>query len=64
MKNVSLFHAGDQVFHKSLGRGRVAEVTGAGEGQKITVEFESGVKKTLAAAVAPIIKVNGEGEAK
>lgn len=59
VKNVSLFHAGDQVFHKSLGRGRVAEVTGAGEGQKITVEFESGVKKTLAAAVAPIIKVNG-----
>ncbi len=59
IKNVSLFHAGDQIFHKSLGRGRVVEVSGAGEGQKITVEFESGAKKTLAAAVAPIIKVNG-----
>ena len=56
-QGVSLFHVGDEVFHRSMGRGRVTEVLGAGESQKITVEFENGTKKTLAAAVAPIIQV-------
>ena len=57
MQGVSLFHVGDEVFHRSLGRGRVVDVIGTGETQKITVEFENGAKKTLAAAVAPIVQV-------
>ncbi len=56
-KGVSLFREGDEVFHRSLGRGKVVEVIGTGESQKITVEFENGSRKTLAAAVAPIIQV-------
>lgn len=58
VKAISLFKVGDRVIHRSFGRGRVVEVTGGGEQQRVKVDFGTLGEKTFSASVAPIIKVN------
>lgn len=58
VKVISLFKVGDRVIHRSFGRGRVVEVTGGGEQQRVKVDFGTLGEKTFSASVAPIIKVN------
>ena len=57
VKPIALFRAGDSVIHRSFGRGKVVEVSGEGEGQKVTVDFGERGVRTFSANIAPIIKV-------
>ena len=57
VKAIALYKAGDRVIHRSFGRGRVVEVSGAGEAQKVTVDFGERGVRTFNASIAPIIKV-------
>ena len=57
VKAIALFHVGDSVIHRSFGRGKVTEVSGAGESQKVTVDFGARGVRTFSASIAPIIKV-------
>ncbi|MEE1199646.1 MAG: 3'-5' exonuclease, partial [Christensenellales bacterium] len=57
VRSVALFKPGDAVIHKAFGRGRVVEVTGAGEAQRVKVDFGDRGEKIFSASVAPIVKV-------
>lgn len=57
-KPIALFRVGDQVIHRSFGRGRVVEVMGAGEEQRVRVAFDGSVEKVFSASIAPIVKVS------
>ena len=57
VKPISLFRAGDQVIHRSFGRGRVVGVEGEGQEQKVRVDFGERGVRTFSASIAPIIKV-------
>ena len=54
----SLFHVGDVVHHRSLGRGTVTDVADTPAGPRVTVDFgaEKG-KRTFPADTAPMIKI-------
>ena len=49
---------GDRVRHKIFGRGKVLDITGAGDNQKLTVVFTGNVKKKLLGKYANLAKVN------
>ena len=57
-KPIALFRVGDRVIHRSFGRGRVVEVIGAGEEQRVRVAFDGSVEKVFSASIAPIVKVS------
>ena len=57
-KPIALFRVGDRVIHRSFGRGRVVEVMGAGEEQRVRVAFDGSVEKVFSANIAPIVKVS------
>ena len=57
VKAISLFKVGDKVIHRSFGRGRVTACEGAGQEQKVTVDFGERGVRTFNAGIAPIIKV-------
>ena len=57
-KPIALFRVGDRVIHRSFGRGRVVEVMGAGEEQRVRVAFDGSVEKVFSASIAPIVKVS------
>ncbi len=57
-KPIALFRVGDRVIHRSFGRGRVVEVMGAGEEQRVRVAFDDSVEKVFSASIAPIVKVS------
>lgn len=57
-KPIALFRVGDRVIHRSFGRGRVVEVMGAGEEQRVRVAFDGSVEKIFSASIAPIVKVS------
>jgi len=50
---------GDTVKHKIFGRGKILDIVGTGENQKLTVKFTGNVKKKLLAKYANLTKVNG-----
>ena len=52
-----LFKPGDRVRHPKFGCGSVTEVTGAGKDTRIRIRFETAGEKVLAAAIAPIVKL-------
>jgi DNA helicase-2/ATP-dependent DNA helicase PcrA len=52
------WHPGDQVEHKTWGRGVVIKVNGTGEDMELDIAFASKGKKRLLAAFAPIKKVD------
>ena len=52
-----LFHQGDKVMHRIFGRGTVIEVQGAGQAQKIVIDFSERGQKTFSATMAPVVKV-------
>lgn len=51
------WHPGDQVEHKSWGKGVVIKVTGSGEDMELDIAFASKGNKRLLAAFAPIKKI-------
>ncbi|GHV96893.1 DNA helicase [Lactobacillus nasalidis] len=51
------WHPGDQVEHKSWGKGVVIKVTGSGEDMELDIAFASKGTKRLLAAFAPIKKI-------
>ena len=55
-----LFSTGDKVRHPKFGIGEVLEVSGSGAEARIRILFRQSGEKTLALAVAPIIKVEEE----
>jgi DNA helicase-2/ATP-dependent DNA helicase PcrA len=55
-----LFSTGDKVRHPKFGIGEVLEVSGSGAEARIRILFRQNGEKTLALAVAPIIKVEEE----
>ena len=57
-KPIALFRVGDRIIHRSFGRGRVVEVMGAGEEQRVRVAFDGSVEKVFSASIAPIVKVS------
>ncbi|MBQ9951725.1 MAG: DNA helicase PcrA [Clostridia bacterium] len=57
VKAISLFRVNDKVIHRSFGRGRIVEVMGEGNDQKVKVDFGERGVRTFSASVAPIIKV-------
>lgn len=52
------YDVGDVVYHASFGRGKVTAISGYGFDMRITVRFERGSEKTLAAAHARLQRVN------
>jgi len=48
-------HNGQRVRHPEFGLGRIADRSGAGEGLKVTVVFDSGTTKKLLVRYAPLI---------
>ncbi|MDO4567825.1 MAG: 3'-5' exonuclease [Clostridia bacterium] len=46
--------AGQRVIHAKFGRGTVSAISGSGNAMLVTVDFDSGVTKKLAAAYAPL----------
>lgn len=57
-RGAALFHAGDQVFHRTLGNGVVTELKDTPNGPRVTVDFgaEKGVR-VFPADTAPMIKI-------
>jgi DNA helicase-2/ATP-dependent DNA helicase PcrA len=55
-----LFGVGDKVRHPKFGTGEVLEVSGSGADARIRILFSQSGEKTLALAVAPIVKVEEE----
>ena len=51
------YDVGDIVYHAQFGRGRITAISGYGFDMRITVRFERGSEKTLAAAHAPLQRV-------
>ncbi len=52
------YDVGDVVFHAKFGRGKVTAIDGRGFDMRITVRFERGSEKTLAAAYARLQRVD------
>ena len=52
------YDVGDVVYHSKFGRGKVIAIDGHGFDMRITVRFERGSEKTLAAAYARLQRVN------
>ena len=52
------YDVGDVVYHSKFGRGKVTAIDGHGFDMRITVRFERGSEKTLAAAYARLQRVN------
>lgn len=52
------YNVGDVVFHAKFGRGKVTAIDGRGFDMRITVRFERGSEKTLAAAYARLQRVD------
>ena len=48
----SYYEVGDVVYHAKFGRGRITAISGYGFDMRITVRFERGSEKVLAAAFA------------
>jgi len=55
----SRLKVGDIVEHKIFGRGRITDIKGSGEKQKLFVVFTGNVKKKLLAKYANLAKTNG-----
>ena len=53
----SYYEIGDVVYHTKFGRGRITAISGYGFDMRITVRFERGSEKTLAAAHARLQRV-------
>ena len=51
------YEVGDVVYHTKFGRGKVTDISGYGFDMRITVRFERGSEKTLAAAHARLQRV-------
>lgn len=51
------YDVGDVVYHAKFGRGKVTDISGYGFDMRITVRFERGSEKTLAAAHARLQKI-------
>ena len=56
-RTVSLFKVGDRVIHRTMGKGTVVELIGAGEDQRVRVDFGERGTKLFAANAAPIVKI-------
>ena len=61
--NVEAIPTGSLALDLALGigglpRGRVVEVMGAGEEQRVRVAFDGSVEKVFSASIAPIVKVS------
>ena len=54
----SYYDVGDIVYHTKFGRGRITAISGYGFDMRITVRFERGSEKVLAAAFARLQRVN------
>ena len=54
----SYYDVGDIVYHAKFGRGRITAISGYGFDMRITVRFERGSEKVLAAAFARLQRVN------
>ena len=52
------YDVGDVVYHAKFGRGKVTDISGYGFDMRVTVRFERGSEKTLAAAHARLQRVN------
>lgn len=52
------YDVGDVVYHSQFGRGKVTAISGYGFDMRITVRFERGSEKVLAAAYARLQKIN------
>jgi hypothetical protein len=51
------YEVGDVVYHAQFGRGRITAISGYGFEMRVTVRFERGSEKTLAAAHARLQRV-------
>ncbi len=56
-RTLSLFKVGDRVIHRMMGKGTVVELIGAGEDQRVRVDFGERGTKLFAANAAPIVKI-------
>ncbi|MDD2649214.1 MAG: DNA helicase PcrA [Eubacteriales bacterium] len=54
-----LFKTGDTVLHKKFGEGTVTAVSGQGADARVKITFTAYGEKEFAAAIAPIVKVDG-----
>ncbi|MBS1271258.1 MAG: ATP-dependent DNA helicase PcrA [Candidatus Marinimicrobia bacterium] len=50
---------GDSVRHKIFGKGKILDISGTGDNQKLTVKFTGNVKKKLLAKYANLAKIDG-----
>ena len=55
----AVFRVGDSVRHRVFGPGRIVDLTGAGEMQRVRVRFSNGSERSFYANAAPIIKLEG-----
>ena len=56
-KPAAVFREGDRVRHKVFGNGKIIEVTGAGEAQRVKVRFNDGSERSFNAGIAPIVRL-------
>jgi len=56
-KPVAVFRVGDRVRHKVFGTGKVVEITGTGEAQRVRVHFNDGSERSFNAGIAPIVRL-------
>jgi DNA helicase-2/ATP-dependent DNA helicase PcrA len=57
-KDGSDYSVGDVVQHKIFGRGKIVDVSGSGENQKLSVVFTGNMKKKLLAKYANLTSPN------
>ncbi|MCF7805018.1 MAG: DNA helicase PcrA [Candidatus Marinimicrobia bacterium] len=57
-KNQGKIQVGDTVKHKIFGRGKILDISGAGDNQKLVVKFTGNVKKKLLAKYANLTKID------
>lgn len=58
-KPAAVFRVGDRVRHKVFGNGKIVDVTGAGEAQRVKVRFNDGSERSFNAGIAPIVRLEG-----
>ena len=53
------YSVGEQVMHKTFGKGEIVDIQGAGDSAHLSIKFEQGGVKKLLASYAPIKKIKG-----
>ncbi|MBR6767633.1 MAG: DNA helicase PcrA [Clostridia bacterium] len=56
-KPAAVFRVGDRVRHKVFGTGKITDVTGTGEAQRVKVKFNDGSERSFNAGIAPIVRL-------